>query len=143
MVTGDAGKGIWVPHSPNEGKRGVDVTKIGGYTYDMELDEYGPIGPSIGVALDGPMRHRGKVFWSKADGSVTCGLWEVDAGRFSCAFDGEGEMVHVVKGAIIATADSGEVIELGEGDIYTFTPGWTGIWEMPQPMRKFFTTFTE
>ena len=24
------------------------------------------------------MSHRGKVFWSKADGSVTCGLWEVD-----------------------------------------------------------------
>ena len=76
----------------------MDVTKIGGYAYDMELDEYGPIGESIGVALDGPMSHRGKVFWSKADGSVTCGLWEVDAGRFSCAFDGEGEMVHVVKG---------------------------------------------
>ena len=70
----------------------------------MELDEYGPISESIGVALDGPMNHRGKVFWSKADGSVTCGFWEVDSGRFSCAFDGEGEMVHVVKGTIIATS---------------------------------------
>jgi uncharacterized cupin superfamily protein len=121
----------------------MDVTKTGGYSYDMALDEYGPISESIGVALDGPMNHRGKIFWSKSDGSVSCGLWEVDSGRFSCTFDGEGEMVHVVKGTIIATADSGEVIELGEGDIYTFTPGWTGIWEMPTPMRKFFTTFTQ
>jgi uncharacterized cupin superfamily protein len=121
----------------------MDVLKTGGYAYDLELDEYGPIGKSIGVALDGPMNHRGKIFWSKSDGSVTCGLWEVDAGRFSCTFDGEGEMVHVVKGTIIAKSESGEVLELGEGDIYTFTPGWSGVWEMPTPMRKFFTTFTE
>jgi uncharacterized cupin superfamily protein len=121
----------------------VDVTKVGGYAHDMELDEYGPIGASIGVPLDGPMTHRGKVFWSRADSSVTCGLWEVDAGKFSCSFDGEGEMVHVVKGSVGETADTGEVIELGEGDVYTFTPGWSGIWEIPTPMRKFFTTFAE
>ena len=132
-----------MPHCTNERAVSVDVTKMGGHAYDMALDEYGPISENIGLALDGPMNHRGKVFWSKSDGSVTCGLWEVDAGRFSCRFDGEGEMVHVVKGTIIATADNGEVVELGEGDIYTFTPGWTGIWEMPTPMRKFFTTFTE
>lgn len=143
MVTAETGRGVHGPHCPNELELLVDVVKTDGYAYDMELDEYGPISASIGVALDGPMNHRGKVFWSKADGSVTCGLWEVDSGRFSCAFDGEGEMVHVVKGTITATSQSGEVIELGEGDIFTFTPGWTGIWEMPTPMRKFFTTFTE
>jgi uncharacterized cupin superfamily protein len=109
----------------------------------MELDEYGPISASIGIALDGPMNHRGKTFWSRADGSVRCGLWEVDAGRFSCTFDGEGEMVHMVKGTLIATSDEGDIIELGEGDVYTFEPGWSGIWRMPTPMRKFFTSFIE
>ena len=49
-------------------------------------------------------------------------------------------MVHVVMGTIIATTETGEIIELGEGDVYTFTPGWAGTWEMPTPMRKFFTT---
>ena len=120
----------------------MDATKtISGYDYAMTLEEYGPISASIGTALDGPMSHRGAIFFASADESVHCGLWEVDAGRFSCAFDGEGEMVHVVKGTIIATADDGEVTELREGDIYTFEPGWTGIWELPTPMRKFFTTF--
>lgn len=120
----------------------MDATKtITGYDYAMTLDEYGPISASIGVALDGPMSHRGTVFFASSDESVHCGLWEVDAGRFSCEFAGEGEMVHVVKGRIIATTDEGEVTELGEGDIYTFKPGWKGIWEMPTPMRKFFTTF--
>ncbi len=119
----------------------MDVVKTDGYAPDMVLDEYGPINEHIGVALDGPMSHRGKVFWSREDDSVTCGLWEVDAGRFSCAFDGEGEMVHVVKGEIIATEENGTVTRLGEGDIFVFAPGWTGVWEMPTPMRKFFTTF--
>ena len=121
----------------------MDVAVVSGYAPDMELDEYGPISEAIGVALDGPMTHRGKVFWSKDDGTVTCGLWGVDAGRFSCAFDDEGEMVHVVQGRIIATANDGSVVSLGEGDVYTFTPGWAGIWEMPEPMRKFFTTFKQ
>ena len=121
----------------------MDVLKTDGYAPDMELDEYGPISPAIGIALDGPMTHRGKVFWSKADDSVTCGLWEVDAGRFSCAFDGEGEMVHVVHGRIIATSEDGSILHLAAGDVYTFKPGWKGIWEMPEPMRKFFTTFKQ
>ena len=120
----------------------MDVVTVGGYAPDMVLDEYGPISEGVGVALDGPMNHRGKVFWSREDGSVTCGLWEVDAGRFSCAFDGEGEMVHVVKGEIVATAEDGSVTRLGEGDVFVFALGWRGIWEMRQPMRKFFTTFT-
>jgi uncharacterized cupin superfamily protein len=92
----------------------MDATRtITGYDYAMPLDEYGPISASIGTALDGPMNHRGTIFFASSDESVHCGLWEVDAGRFSCEFAGEGEMVHVVKGRIIATTDEGEVIELG------------------------------
>ena len=121
----------------------MDLMSAGAHAPGMRLDEYGPISESIGVALDGPMSHRGKVFWQSEDGKVSCGLWEVDAGRFSCVFDGEGEMVHVVKGTIVATEESGETLTLGPGDVYTFTPGWKGIWEMREPMRKFFTTFHE
>ena len=119
----------------------MDVVRTDGYAPDMKLDEYGPISPSIGIALDGPMTHRGKIFWSSSDGSVNCGLWGVDAGRFSCSFDGEGEMVHVVQGEIVATSEDGSIVRLTAGDVYTFTPGWKGIWEMREPMRKFFTTF--
>lgn len=119
----------------------MDVAAARAHAPDMTLDDYGPISESIGTALDGPMRHRGKVFWRSDDGKVTCGLWEVDAGRFSCAFDGEGEMVRVVKGTIEATDESGLAITPRAGDVYTFTPGWKGIWEMREPMRKFFTTF--
>jgi uncharacterized cupin superfamily protein len=119
----------------------MDVLTAGPHAPDMPLDEYGPISESIGIALDGPMSHRGRVFWQSENGKVACGLWEVDAGRFSCVFD--GEMVHVVKGTIVATDEEGSTITLGPGDVYTFTPGWKGIWEMREPMRKFFTTFRE
>ena len=121
----------------------MDVMSAGAHAPDMPLDEYGPIDESIGIALDGPMNHRGKIFWQGENGKVECGLWEVDAGRFSCEFGGGGEMVHVVKGTIVAIGDSGATITLGPGDVYTFTPGWTGIWEMREPMRKFFTSFHE
>ena len=118
----------------------MDVTTSGAHAPEMVLNEYGPISEEIGVALDSPMSHRGKVFWESRDGKVTCGLWEVDAGRLSCVYDGEAEMVHIVKGTIVATAESGESVTLGPGDVYTFTPGWKGVWEMREPMRKFYTT---
>ena len=50
-------------------------------------------------------------------------------------------MVHVVKGTIEATDEAGATITLRPGDVYTFRPGWRGIWAMRGPMRKFFTTF--
>lgn len=108
---------------------------------EMTLDEYGPIPESIGVALDGPMSHRGVVFYEDEAAGVTAGLWEIDAGRISTVFEGSGETVHIVAGTLIATEEGGEPIEFAPGDVATFPPGWRGEWRFPQPMRKLYTVF--
>ena len=102
---------------------------------DMTLEEYGSISADIGVALDGPMSHRGVVFNQSDAAGVMAGLWEVDAGRISTDFAGGGETVHIVKGRLIAIEESGERLELAPGDVATFPPGWRGVWEFPEPMR--------
>lgn len=112
-----------------------------GEAVEMALDEYGPISESIGVALDGPMSHRGVVFYAAEATGVTAGLWEIDAGRISTAFEGGGETVHIVKGRLIAVEEGGGRLELGPGDVATFPPGWRGVWEFPEPMRKLYTVF--
>jgi hypothetical protein len=47
---------------------------------EMTLEDYGPISADIGVALDGPMTHRGVVFYQSEATGVMAGLWEIDAG---------------------------------------------------------------
>ena len=108
---------------------------------EMTLDDYGPISASIGVALDGPMSHRGVVFYSSEATGVMAGLWEIDAGRISTEFAGGGETVHIVAGRLIAIEEGGEPLDLGPGDVATFPPGWRGEWQFPEPMRKLYTVF--
>lgn len=106
------------------------------------LTEYGPMSPSVGVPLDGPMNHRGVSIWDSPEGNILTGLWECDAGRFRADFpDDSGEMVHLVRGSMTCTHDDGTVIELKAGDVTTFPPGWRGVWDCHEPMRKFYTVF--
>ena len=106
------------------------------------LTEYGPMSPAVGVPLDGPMNHRGVSMWDSADGKIITGLWECDAGRFRANFpDDGGETVHIVSGSMTCTADDGSVLELKPGDVMTFPPGWRGVWNCHQPLRKFYTVF--
>jgi len=107
----------------------------------LSLEDYGPISADIGVALDGPMSHRGVVFYQSESTGVMAGLWEIDAGRISTTFDGGGETLHIVAGRLIATEVGGETLDLGPGDVATFPPGWRGEWRFPEPMRKLFTVF--
>ena len=108
---------------------------------EMTLEEYGPISADIGVALDGPMSHRGVVFYQSEGSGVVAGLWEIDAGRISTEFADGGETVHIVAGRLIAIEEGGDRLELGPGDVATFPPGWRGVWEFPEPMRKLYTVF--
>ena len=108
---------------------------------EITLEDYGPISVEIGVALDGPMSHRGVVFYQSDVSGVIAGLWEIDAGRISTAFDGSGETVHIVSGRLIAIDEGGHRLELAPGDVATFPPGWRGVWEFPEPMRKLYTVF--
>lgn len=108
----------------------------------LPLTEHGPVQPPLGEPLDGPMNHRGVVMWRSADGAAFTGLWECDAGRFRVAYgDDDVESIHVVSGRLIARHDDGSVTEVGPGDAMTFPPGWRGVWECPEPFRKFYAIF--
>lgn len=107
----------------------------------MELDVYGPLKPPTGEPLDGPMTTSGKVFFRSENGVIVSGLWEVSAGRMRADFGDDGEMVHVVKGTLRAIPDEGEPFEVRTGETATFTPFWTGVWELDTPMRKLYCVF--
>ena len=107
----------------------------------MQLEDYGPLQAPVGTALDGAMATLGKVYWQSDDGRVTTGVWECAAGRMRADFGDDGEMVHVVKGTILARGDDGEELTIGPGQSATFPPHWKGIWALETPMRKLYCTF--
>lgn len=115
---------------------------LGSEAAEYKLEEYGELGPPVGVPLDGPMNHRGVAMWNSEDGSILTGLWECDAGRLRADFGPDGgEFIHLVSGHMTCLHDDGTLTELGPGDTMTFPPGWTGTWDCKTPMRKFYTVF--
>ncbi len=107
----------------------------------MDLPARGPLAPPVGQPLDGPMETFSHKFFGSENGVIHAGLWEVSAGRMRADFGDDGEMVHVVKGTLHAIPDNGEPFTIRTGDTATFPPGWTGIWELREPMRKLFCVF--
>ena len=39
------------------------------------------------------------------------------------------------------TEDGGTVTEIGPGDSMTFAPGWSGIWDIHETLRKVYAIF--
>lgn len=106
------------------------------------LPEGSAVAPPLGEPLDGAViGTRGIVTWRSADGNSLTGIWECDAGSFHAAQDGWIELVVLVSGRMRAMRDDGSVVELGPGDHYVFTPDWSGVWEIIEPMRKHYAIF--
>ena len=104
----------------------------------MALDEDMPI-----PTLDGgSMGTRNRTTWKSDDGTIETGVWECDAGRFRARFSAYGEMIHIVSGELVCTAEDGDSFTLRPGDSITFPRGWTGEWDVRSPLRKVYATFT-
>ena len=104
----------------------------------MDLPEKEPF-----TQYDGsPLGTRGIDLWRSEDGAIGVGAWECDAGRFHADFSEYGEIIQVVSGELVCTADAdGTVTTLRSGDAMVFPRGWTGEWSMSAPLRKIWTSW--
>lgn len=102
-----------------------------------QVENWGEIKSAVG----GKMEARGREVWVSPDERVGTGIWECDAGTFRARFADRGEFIHVVSGSMTCTAEDGTVVELGPGDAMTFPPGWTGEWNVHEPLRKLYCEF--
>lgn len=84
----------------------------------------------------------GEAHWLRTEGShgnehEAC-LWRTDApARYEYLFTGD-ESFHVLEGSVsIELVDTGERIELKEGDIASFVKGTRSVWTFDEPFKKF------
>ncbi|MEW6256479.1 MAG: cupin domain-containing protein [Pseudomonadota bacterium] len=71
-----------------------------------------------------------------APGERLCvGEWTAEVGTWRVTYD-EWEYCLVVSGRCVVTGDDGTRIEAGPGDAFVLEPGFTGTWQVLEPMRK-------
>lgn len=101
---------------------------------DAELEDWGPLPEATGA----PMATRGVEIW--VDGECSAGIWQCEPGPSRWALQTH-EVIHVVAGRMTVTADGGESVEIGAGDVAVFPRGWTGTWEIHEELRKVYSIF--
>ena len=82
-----------------------------------------------------------QVHWLRVQGSdgatLMAGVFTAQPSRLRYVFEID-ETIHVLAGRVRIELDSGEVVELGQGDIASFPKGEHATWEILEPFREFF-----
>ncbi|HJV27429.1 MAG TPA: cupin domain-containing protein [Aromatoleum sp.] len=76
--------------------------------------------------------------WNHYDhAGVSAGTWACETGAWRIAFaEGKDEFFHVIEGRIRITDDAGMAREFGPGDACVIPGGFTGLFEVIEPVRK-------
>jgi len=83
----------------------------------------------------------GEVHWLRAEGSdgrtLAAGLWRAEPMSFPYPFAND-ETIHVLEGQLEVKLEDGETLNLGPGDLVSFTKGTNSTWTVKTPFKKFF-----
>jgi uncharacterized cupin superfamily protein len=107
---------------------------------DAALDE--PLedwGPRVGADSGEPMTS-GRIFFESADGAVQVGLWACTPGGWTITDRPDTETVRILAGRARLTDAGGAAVELSAGDVLVLPKGWSGRWDILEPVRKLFVT---
>jgi uncharacterized protein len=84
---------------------------------------------------------QGKVHWLRTEGSTNAtlmaGIFTGQPSRFNYVFETD-ETFHVIEGKVTITLESGAAVDLVPGDIVSFPRGARAVWDIKEPLRKFF-----
>jgi uncharacterized protein len=99
-----------------------------------QLEDWGPLEEATGDE----MTTKGLTLWK--DGDQEVGVWECTPCPSYWTLETH-EFVHVVAGRMTVTPDGGSPTEVGPGDVAVFPRGWSGTWQIHEPIRKVYVLF--
>ncbi len=94
-------------------------------------------GPRVG-ADSGDPRMSGLTFFGSADGPVEVGVWACTPGGWAISDRPDTESVQILAGRARLTDAGGGSTELGPGDVLVLPRGWSGRWDILEPVRKLY-----
>ncbi len=74
------------------------------------------------------------------DGRFNSGIWTAARGSWRVVFS-EAEFCHILEGTIVVHGDDGSEATFRAGDAFVTPAGFTGIWEVVEPAKKFYATY--
>lgn len=70
------------------------------------------------------------------------GIWECQPGGWPVINRPDTEFTYIISGRARLTDDAtGEVTEVTGGDLVVLPPGWTGRWDVLEPVRKIYAIY--
>jgi uncharacterized protein len=94
--------------------------------YEPDIIDGTQVGEFHGLAPKGP-----------SDNALEVGVWRSDPATYDYLFEND-EAFHVVAGAAtIELPDTGERIDVREGDVAYFSAGTRSVWTITEPFKKF------
>ena len=64
-------------------------------------------------------------------------VWEKEVSRFDWYYD-KVEECYLLEGDVIVETEDGDKIEFGKGDFVTFPKGLSCIWDIKEPVKKYY-----
>jgi uncharacterized cupin superfamily protein len=101
---------------------------------DAELEDWGP----RDGADCGQPRMSGRILHTTADGSVEVGVWACTPGGWAISHRPDTETVRILSGRARLTDADGLAVDLGPGDVLVLPKGWSGRWDILEPVRKLY-----
>jgi uncharacterized cupin superfamily protein len=96
-------------------------------------------GPRVGADVGTPQTS-GLVLFSDAATGVDVGIWACTEGGWAITDRADTETVHLLAGRARLTNVDGSALELVAGDVAVLPKGWSGRWDILEPVRKFYIT---
>jgi uncharacterized cupin superfamily protein len=77
---------------------------------------------------------------ASADGRFNAGIWECEVGRWRVVFT-ETEFCHLLAGVIAVEGENGIERVYRAGDAFVSPAGFTGVWDVREPARKYYAIY--
>ena len=74
----------------------------------------------------------------EVSGKASAGIWAGEPGKINMPAYPFDEMFTVLEGRIEMTNEDGSVVSLGPGESGFLPKGWTGVWHVVEPTKKYF-----
>lgn len=101
----------------------------------VQLDDAGPLPEATGAE----MQMRSKVLW-RDDSGAEAGVWSCEPGPSRWVLETH-EFIYVAKGRMTVTRDGSSAVEVTSGQSAFFEKGWSGTWDIHEPLLKSYVIF--
>lgn len=87
--------------------------------------------------IAGAAHPRAYTAFTDPEGVFTAGVWACDAGTLGIVDLAIDEACYLIEGEVLITDEHGNTERFGPGEAFLLPRGFTGMWHMPVPIRKY------